>query len=385
MFNREMDESIRLLAWKRYFKSILCATVCLALLSACKESNTQAPAIPTVAVTKISSSQIPINRKYIGITQSISAAGIKARVEGFLIKMNFVEGKPVKKDQLLFVIDPRPFEAKLSLAQGQYAKSVADKEYQEIQYRRMKDLVVKGDVSQSHFDEVNAKFSEADAQVQIGAANVADAKINLSYCYMYSPFDGIIGKKYVDVGNLVGGGENTLLANVVQLNPIYVEFSPSVEDFTSFLKYRDNMPFKVEVSLPHDGNLVFKGKLDLINNQADISTSTILMRAEIENPKQLLLPGIYVSVKLHLSNNEKVILVPKQATMVTQGQRSVFVVGSDNIVHSKNITTSGQYDSSYIVSSGLKEGEVVVSNGLQKIHDGMKVQPEKRKAQDAAK
>ncbi|MCE3044769.1 efflux RND transporter periplasmic adaptor subunit [Legionella sp. 16cNR16C] len=380
-----MDESIKLLAWKRFFKSILCTSVCLALLSACSESNTQAPSIPTVAVTKISSSQIPINRKYIGITQSISAAGIKARVEGFLIKMNFVEGKPVKKDQLLFVIDPRPFEAKLSLAQGQYAKSVADKEYQEIQYRRMKDLVVKGDVSQSHFDEVNAKFSEADAQVQIGAANVADAKINLGYCYMYSPFDGIIGKKYVDVGNLVGGGENTLLANVVQLNPIYVEFSPSVEDFTSFLKYRDNMPFKVEVSLPHDGNLVFKGKLDLINNQADVSTSTILMRAEIENPKQLLLPGIYVSVKLHLSNNEKVILVPKQATMVTQGQRSVFVVGSDNIVHSKNITTSGQYDSSYIVSSGLKEGEVVVSNGLQKIHDGMKVQPEKTKVQDAVK
>ncbi|RAP38384.1 hypothetical protein B1207_00395 [Legionella quinlivanii] len=380
-----MDESIKLLAWKRFFKSILCPGVCLVLLSACSESNTQAPAIPTVAVTKISSSQIPINRKYIGITQSISAAGIKARVEGFLIKMNFVEGKPVKKDQLLFVIDPRPFEAKLSLAQGQYAKSVADKEYQEIQYRRMKDLVVKGDVSQSHFDEVNAKFSEADAQVQIGAANVADAKINLGYCYMYSPFDGIIGKKYVDVGNLVGGGENTLLANVVQLNPIYVEFSPSVEDFTSFLKYRDNMPFKVEVSLPHDGNLVFKGKLDLINNQADVSTSTILMRAEIENPKQLLLPGIYVGVKLHLSNNEKVILVPKQATMVTQGQRSVFVVGSDNIVHSKNITTSGQYDSSYIVSSGLKEGEVVVSNGLQKIHDGMKVQPEKTKVQGAVK
>ncbi|WP_165483063.1 efflux RND transporter periplasmic adaptor subunit [Legionella genomosp. 1] len=379
-----MDESIKLLAWKRFFKSILCPGACLVLLSACSESNTQAPAIPTVAVTKISSSQIPINRKYIGITQSISAAGIKARVEGFLIKMNFVEGKPVKKDQLLFVIDPRPFEAKLSLAQGQYAKSVADKEYQEIQYRRMKDLVVKGDVSQSHFDEVSAKFSEADAQVQIGAANVADAKINLGYCYMYSPFDGIIGKKYVDVGNLVGGGENTLLANVVQLNPIYVEFSPSVEDFTSFLKYRDNMPFKVEVSLPHDGNLVFKGKLDLINNQADVSTSTILMRAEIENPKQLLLPGIYVSVKLHLSNNEKVILVPKQATMVTQGQRSVFVVGSDNIVHSKNITTSGQYDSSYIVSSGLKEGEVVVSNGLQKIHDGMKVQPE-TKVQDAVK
>lgn len=175
-------------------KNILAAFFCLLFLSACSEQNKSDQTTPTVDITRISTSQIPINKKYIGITQSISAVGIKARVEGFLTKMNFIEGKPVKKNQLLFVIDPRPFEAKLELAQGQYAKSVADKEYQEVQYRRMKDLVVKGDVSQSHFDEVNAKFSEADAQVQIGAANVAEAKINLSYCYMYAPFDGIIGK-----------------------------------------------------------------------------------------------------------------------------------------------------------------------------------------------
>lgn len=133
------------------------------------------------------------------------------------------------------------------------------------------------------------------------------------------------------------------------------------------------MPFDVEVSLPHDGNLLFKGKLDLINNQADVSTSTILMRAEIENTKQLLLPGIYVNVKLNLSSNEKVILVSKQATMVTQGQRSVYIVGSDNIIQSRNITTSGQYKGYYIVASGLKEGEQVVSNGLQKLREGMQV------------
>lgn len=344
------------------------------LNTSCDSGNTKANASkPKVPVIKVGQSTIPITKQYIGITQSIASVGIKARVKGFLIKMNFVEGKPVKKDQLLFVIDPKPFQAKLDLAQGNLSKSIAAKEYQEVEYLRMKELVAKGDIAKSRFDQVDARFREAVAQVEIRNAEVREAQINLSYCSMYSPFDGIIGNKYVDVGNLVGGGENTLLANVVQLDPIYVEFSPSVDDFGQLLKYRANMPFKVEVTLPQDNNLVFRGQVDLVNNQADVSTSTILMRAIIKNPEKLLLPGIYVNISIILTPKEDTILIPMKAVMESQGQRSVYIVNKQSKIEARQLTVNGQYSEQYIVKSGLAVGDLVLANGLQKVKPGEEV------------
>jgi RND family efflux transporter MFP subunit len=346
------------------------------ILTSCNDNNSVQNTPRSVPVMKLSPTAIPLKRTYIGITQSIAAVGIKARVEGFLTQMNFVEGKPVKKDQLLFVIDPKPFEAQLDLAKGQLSKSIANMEYQKVQYLRLKELVKKGDISQSNYDEVAAKYAAAQAEVQIEKANVETAEINLGYCSMKSPFDGIIGEKFVDVGNLVGAGESTLLANVVQLNPIYVQFSPSVEDYGSFLKYRKNMPFYVEASLPHDSSLAFKGRVDLVNNQADTPTSTILMRAEIDNPERLLLPGIYVNITLELTKDDPTILLPSSAVVETQGQKTVYLVNKDSQVEVTKIQTSGMYQQQYIVTSGVKEGDLLILSGLQKIMPGQSVKPE---------
>lgn len=348
--------------------------LCVLFSVACENtSNKPKMPPPTVPVVKITTSSLPLTKHYIGITQSIASVAIRARVQGFLEKKNFTEGKPVKKDQLLYVIDPRPFEAQLQLAQGQLARSIASKEYQQVEYLRLKQLVAKGDVSKSLYDQTASRLAETEADVQVQNAQVKNAQINLSYCYMYSPFDGIIGKKYVDVGNLVGGTEDTLLAYVVQLNPIYVEFSPSVNDFTEFLKYRRNMPFKVEATLPLDDKMIFKGKVDLVNNQADIPTSTVLMRASIDNPQQLLLPGIYVNLTLTIAPSHPVMLVPAKAVIQLQGMYSVYVVDKTNTVVSKTIKVEGQHQESYIVTSGLTEGDLVVTNGLQKIRPGMPV------------
>lgn len=346
------------------------------LLVGCSDKKSTQSAPTPVPVIKLSTTKIPLRKTYIGITQSIASVAIRARVEGFLTEMNFVEGKPVKKGQSLFVIDPKPFQAQLELAKGDLAKSVADMQYQKVQYQRLKELVKKGDVSQSNYDEVAAKFGASEAEIQVQQSQVETAEINLGYCFMKSPFDGIIGEKFVDVGNLVGAGEKTLLANVVQLNPIYVQFSPSVEDYSTFLKYRQNMPFNVEAVLPHDSNLVFKGKVDLVNNQADTPTSTILMRAIIENPEQLLLPGIYVNITLELSNSEPAILVPSTAVTEAQGQKTVFVVNSKNEVEVVKIETSGQHNQQDVVTSGLKEGDLVIINGIQKVRPGEPVAPQ---------
>lgn len=366
-------------------KRILLYAICLLglLLISCKDNKTVSKTAQPVAVLKLAPTKIPLKKTYIGITQSIAAVDIRARVEGFLTQMNFIEGKPVKKDQLLFVIDPLPFQAQLSLAQGELAKSIANMDYQKVQYYRLKELVKKGDISQSNYDQVAAQFGASVAEIQIRKAQVETAQINLGYCSMTSPIDGIIGKKYVDVGNLVGGSEQTLLATVVKLNPIYVLFSPSVEDYGTFLKYRKNMPFNVEATLPHDSTLVFKGKIDLVNNQADTPTSTILMRASVDNPEQLLLPGIYVNLTLELANDESTLLVPAQAVVESQGQRTLYVVNEKNEVAVVKIETDGLYNQQYIVTSGVKAGDLIIVEGLQKLRAGEPVIPKQN--QEGAK
>ncbi|MDI9818337.1 MULTISPECIES: efflux RND transporter periplasmic adaptor subunit [unclassified Legionella] len=348
--------------------------VSIVILTGCQDNRNVKPAPkPTVPAIKVTSSEIPVYKEYIGITQSIASIGIRARVKGFLTKMNFIEGKPVKEGQLLFVIDPRPFEAKLELAKGQLDRSIANQDFQKVQYERMKELIVKGDVSQSRYDEVHARYREAEADVEVNKAKVDEAEINLGFCYMYSPVDGIIGEKYVDVGNLVGGTENTLLANVVKLDPIYIQFSPSVNDFGEFLNYRANMPFKVEARLPQNKSLIFHGKIDLINNQADVPTSTVLTRAIIDNPEKLLLPGIYMNVKVLLSDKGKAILIPATAVLEIQGKKAVYVVNQDNKIEARSITTGGQYKEQNIVESGLQVGEVIMTSGMQKVKPGEEV------------
>ncbi len=359
-------------------KKLAIRLICLfcAFLTSCSNKGSQPPA-PLAPAMKASISTIPRYKEYIGITQSIAAAAIRARVEGFLLQKHFIEGKPVKKGQLLYVIDQKPFEAQVQLAEGNLARNMANQEFQHVEYIRMKELVKKGDVSQSDYDKVDALYKAAVASVDVARAQVEEAKINLGYCSMTSPFNGIIGKKYVDLGNLVGGSaERTVLANVVQLDPMYVEFSPSVSDFSEFLAYRENMPFKVKATLPHNNKPLFHGQVDLINNEADIPTSTILMRAVIDNPEQLLLPGIYVNISLLLTNKEKAILIPSKAIVDTQGLQNVFTVNAKNQVEVRSIVTDGQYQQQYIVKSGVKVGDIILTDGLQKIQPGETVTPQ---------
>lgn len=353
---------------------ILFLCVSSAWITACNHKKPAKP-IPVPAM-KVDISTISKYKNYIGITQSIAAVGIRARVEGFLEQMLFVEGGPVKKGELLFVIDQKPFQAKLDMAKGHLTKAIADRDYQQVQFLRMKELVKKGDVSQTQYDMTAAQFQAAKGEVEITQSQVEEASINLGYCSMYSPVKGIISKKYVDVGNLVGGTEHTLLANVVQLDPMYVQFSPSVNDFSEFLKYRENMPFKVKASLAQNDKLLFHGKVDLVNNEADIPTSTILMRALIDNPQNLLLPGIYVNISVLLSDHDKVILVPATAVVEAQELLSVFVVNAENLVEVRAIETDGQYQQQYIVKSGLNVGDIVITSGMQKLRPGTKVSPQ---------
>lgn len=332
-------------------------------------------AIPEIQALKLDYATVPITRTYIGMTQSIASVGVRARIKGFLTEMNFVEGKPVKENQRLFVIEPKPFQAQVDYAKGALERSLAIEAYQKVQFERMKLLVGKGDISKAQYDEVQSNYKSATADVQIQRASLEKAEIDLSYCYVLSPFNGIIGKRYVDVGNLVGADGDTLLATVLKLDPMYILFSPSASDFSLFLKYHSNQPFLVEATLPENSNLVFHGKVELINNEANMPTSTILMRATIDNPEDRLLPNLYVQTKINLGQNAEALLIPKSAILDTHGQKSVYIVNEQSKAQIVAIETGEEVNNLVVVTKGLTKGMIVLMNALQKIQPGMPVKP----------
>lgn len=359
----------------RHFSVLLICFLCL-LQSGCDfDKSTPPPPVLQVSVIKIQQTSIPVTKDYIGLTSSMSNVDIRARVQGFLQSFNFVEGTIVKKDQLLFMIDPASFKAAVDSAQGQLDESVANAAFDKLNAERQYILYKKQAVSEQDSDQATATYKAALGTIETNKANLEQAKINLSYCYVYSPITGMIGETQVDVGNLVGGSEATILANVVQLDPIYVSFNPSVNDYAEILKYKTDEPFKVEVTLPQQSDYLFKGKVDLINNQVATDTSTLLMRSEVNNPKNLLLPGLYVNVKLLLGTNTNAILVPAAAVVSDQSLQHVYTLNAKNEVVATRITSHMQYEDYLVVDSGLKPGDIVITNNLQKIRPGITVSP----------
>lgn len=353
---------------------------CLLSITSCEKKPAATQSALSVEVIKIQKSTIAMSKEYIGQTSSLSNVTIRARVQGYLQSFNFLEGSIVKKGDLLYVIEPEPFKAAVDAAKGALAQSVATAEFDRLDAERKLILYHKQAVSEQDSDQATATYKAALGNIETNKANLLQAQINLSYCYVYSPSDGMIGENQIDPGNLVGGTEATELATVVQLNPISVIFYPSVNDYNGMLQFKHNMPFKVIVTLPQQKGYKFTGKVDLINNQVDSTTSTLLMRSVVDNPNNLLLPGIYVNVKLLLGNASNIILVPSTAVMTEQNMQFVYVVNAENEVVANPIQTSMQYKNYLVVVSGLKAGDLVITTNLQKIRPGMKVIPELNKS-----
>lgn len=361
--------------------------VLFAALGCGKDDKTKTtPAVPvTVAVVK--SETVPVYLDYVGFMDSIQKVDINARVEGFLIKRAFKDGADVKQGDLLFVIDPRPFEAALEAAEAQLAEDKAALSYAREQVKRYKPLVEKDYITKDAYDDYLTQAAEAEAAVEAGKANVTQAKLNLSYCTMYAPFDGRIGRRYVDVGNLVGaGGEATRLATIVQLDPLYVYFTVAEKDIPEVLKQQQKGNLTVNIILPDESVHPEEGTVDFVNNEVDETMGTITMRAVVPNSSETILPGQYVKVRLLLKERPDTIVVPQQAIGDQQGQNFVYVVGKDNKADFRSVTVGPSYEESRIIEKGLKPGEKVIIDGLQKVKPDATVKPETaaQKAKEAS-
>ena len=330
----------------------------------------------TVTVAEAKSETVPLYLEYVGTLQSIESVDINARVEGFLVERAFKDGADVKQGDLLFVIDPRPFKAALEAAKAQLAEDLAALQYAREQVVRYKPLVEKDYITRDAYDDYVTQAKEAQAMVEASRANVVQAELTLSYCTMYAPFDGRIGRRMVDVGNLVGAGESTLLATIVQLDPIYVYFNVAERDIPEVLKQQNSKPLTFSIILPDESKHPEDGTIDFVDNQVDVTTGTITVRGTIGNSSKTILPGQFVKVQLLLKEQPDTIVVPSQAVGDQQGDLYVFVVGKGNKVEFRSVTAGSTYKKMRIIEKGVKEKEKVVVNGLQKLKPGMTVKTE---------
>jgi RND family efflux transporter MFP subunit len=306
-----------------------------------------------------------------------------------LQKIQYKDGATVKKGAPLFVIEPEPFQLKLDQSVASEMGAQASLDQLEAEFKRQSDLASRQFASKATLDSARAARDGAKAKLLQSQADKKQAEINLSYTQVVAPFDGIVTARLVSVGELVGGSTTTKLATIVQLNPIYVNFSigeqeaarinarrvsrgQSVEDFLG------KVP--VEVGLQTEDGFPHRGVLDYISPTLDPSTGTLAVRAVFQNPKRVLMPGNFVRVRVPLDENVTSLLVPDAALGSQQGGRYVLVVNGDNVVEQRNVTIGPLAGPLRVIDSGLKLGDRVIVEGLQRAIPGQKVAPQMQTA-----
>jgi RND family efflux transporter MFP subunit len=339
--------------------------------------------LPTVQV------QQPVSRamsEYVtqtGNTVAFNAVDLVARVEGYLNEINFIDGTFVEKGKTLFVIEPEPYLAKLKEAEAELTAQKAIHTYDELEYARQKRMYRQNATSLSNVEKWLAKSEASTAEVEKAKENVVTAKINYSYTRVKAPFDGRIGRHLIDKANLVGHGIATILATIEQLNPIYVYFNLNEIDLITLraaIKEQDidekvikQVP--VEITLPTGKDYKFKGRLDFINTGLNASTGTLQFRALLPNKGLVLLPGLFVQIKIALESPVPRLTVPDTALQYDQVGPYLLLVDKDNRVVLKRVVLGPLANGNHAISRGIEQADNVIVRGLQSASEGNLVHP----------
>ena len=356
-----------------------------ALLTGCQPQAAPSAPAPQVNVAKVIERKVNDWDEFTGRIQAIDSVEIRPRVSGYIERIAFTEGGSVKKGDLLFVIDPRPYRAELQRAQADAAGAKTRAELARNEVARAERLLAARAISQEEYDERVNRAHETGSAVESAAAAVEVARLNLEFTQVVSPIDGRVGKAEVTPGNLVGSGERaTLLTTVVSIDPVYVEFTG---DEQVYLKYnamsksgerassRDEpnpvwMGLANETGFPHPGHMTF------VDNQLDPATGTIRGRAIFRNPDGLFTPGLFARIKLLGSGQYNAILINDRAVATDQNQKFVLVLGEDKTLSYRPVKIGRTVQGLRVVLDGLKPGETIVVNGIQRVRPGMSVSPQ---------
>jgi RND family efflux transporter MFP subunit len=375
-----MLKSVELIKWlSPRFLPILVACFLLMVGAACskKEASTPPPP-PEVQVAEVVQKDVPIYIELVGSTLGSEDVEIRARVEGYLVSINFTEGSFVRKGQLLYKLDPKPFEVAIDQAKANLATAQAGLGKTNNDVARYKPLFEKQAVSKQELDNALSAQQAARAQVDAHKAAVAQAQLNLGYTNITSPVDGVIGTTQTKVGSLVSRGV-TLLNIVSQLNPILFRCAIAEAEYLRLARLGANRDkslekkYGVELILADGTIFSHRGRLDAIERAVDPTTGTLTGQFRFPNPEQLLRPGQYGKARLVTEVKEGAVLVPQLAVQERQGLYSVMVVKPDATVEQRTVKTGERVGNLWIVDSGVRPGEKVIVEGLQKVQPGAKV------------
>ncbi|HUL05857.1 MAG TPA: efflux RND transporter periplasmic adaptor subunit [Candidatus Acidoferrum sp.] len=351
-------------------------------LSACDKAEQQQaapPAPPAVTVAKVASTEITPSSTFTGRIEAVDKVDLRARVQGFIEKRLFEEGADVKEGDLLFTLDKAPFEAEIDRINADIAGAEAALQVATLSYQRQATLVKKEVAAVAVLDQVTAKQLEAKAQLQSQQAALEKAKLDLGYTDIRSPMAGRIGKATYSVGDLVGPESGTL-ATVVSQDPIYVTFPVSQRDLLAVRKQAeaegtDARAVRVKVRLA-DGSIYDQaGSINFVDVTVSTTTDTVAIRAQLPNPKRLLIDGQLVTAVVEAAKPKTALVIPTPALQIDQTGRFVLVVGADNKVEVRRIEIDRGYEGNLVVTKGLKEGERVITIGAQKVRPQQVVEP----------
>jgi membrane fusion protein, multidrug efflux system len=362
-----------------------------ALLTACDKSEqkqTAAPPPPAVTVAKVVRTEITPSSTFTGRIEAVDKVDLRARVDGFIEKRLFEEGADVKEGDLLFTLDKAPFQTEIDRINADIAGAEANLQVATLSLQRQSTLVKKEVAAVAVLDQVTAKQLEAKAQLQSQRAALEKAKLDLGYTDISAPMAGRIGKAAYSIGDLVGPASGTL-ATIVSQDPIYVTFPVSQRELLDVRKQAeaqgtDARAVRVKVRLA-DGSIYDQvGAINFVDVTVSTTTDTIAIRAQLPNPKRLLIDGQLVTAVVEAAKPESALLIPTPALQIDQTGRFVLVVDAENKVEVRRIEIERGYSGNLVVTKGLKEGERVITIGAQKVRPQQVVEPAEASAEAPA-
>lgn len=366
-------------------KAFVIAIVSSATLMGCSDSQpqTQHFAAPNVVVQPVDIVPMKAMRSYIGRVEAIEDVSITAQVSGYVVTRDFTEGQLVKKGDLLYTIDPAPFEANVANAKAAVAQAEASLIKADLDYKRGQDLLPRGGISKSEFDALTAHRFGAEAQLEAATAQLESAKVSLSHTNVVAPFTGRIGESNVSIGDLVSANSG-VLTTVVSLDPIHTAFNVSERERLQFGmdKFKgdgktESSGVEVLVRLENGEYLEQFGQLDFVNNRIDIETGTLSLRAKIDNKENRLLPGQHINIELREKRAVDTLVIPRRSVQTDLEGNYVMLVKEGNVAERVNVSLGRQTDQGIVITDGLNPNDQVITQGLQRVRNGMEVSASK--------
>ena len=341
-------------------------------VEAAPQKPAPAPAVPVTAGVA-EARDVPVFVRGIGSVQAFNTVAIKSRIDGQIIKVDFTEGHEVKAGDLLFEIDPRPFQAALAQASAAKQKDEAQIASATADLSRTTQLLGNGFQTRQTFDQQKAAVGQLQAAIKQDQAQIDAAQLNLDYASIRSPIDGRTGARLVDVGNIVHATDNTGLVTITQLRPIFVSFTVPQQQIDAIRERQSEAPLETRAYTQDDQRELAVGKLTLIDNQVDAATGTLHLKAQFDNADAALWPGEFVNVRLVISTEKNAVTVPARAVQQGPDGSYLFAIKSDDTVEMRKVEVSQTDQGIAVIRKGLSAGERIVVDGQFRLEQGTRI------------